>query len=160
MKAIEFKGSAFQYNNAQELAKEDQNLLLQAKAALAASHSPYSQFRVGAAVLLKNGTIVLGSNQENASYPAGVCAERVAMLAANAQFPGEPILKVAITVKHHSKVVATPVGPCGICRQTFLEVESRQNHPIDIILQGEVGAVLIVPGISNLMPLSFTKSDL
>lgn len=160
MKQIDFKGLAYQYAKAEDLSEADRSILKLAKKALKGSHSPYSNYKVGAAVLLENGQIVQGANQENASYPAGVCAERVALLAANAQFPGIAILKVAITVKHPTKVVDQVVGPCGVCRQTILEVESRQNNPIDIILQGEVGEVLVIPGIKNILPLYFDSENL
>jgi cytidine deaminase len=115
---------------------------------------------VGAAVLLEDGTVVKGSNQENASYPLGLCAERVAIFHANSVYPDLKIVAVAITAKAQNFVTKTPITPCGACRQVMAEVENRQNNPIRIIMSGQEGVTQIVNGIENLLPLSFKEEQL
>ena len=143
-----------------ELPEEYEKLLKSAHVATSRAYAPYSKFKVGAAVLLEDGCVVLGANQENASYPVGVCAERVAITSASTQYPRVNVRAVAITVKGKDVVVDTPVSPCGICRQTILEYELSQNKDIELILQGETGDVYWVPSAKTLLPLYFSGVDL
>ena len=124
------------------------------------AYAPYSHFKVGAAVLLKNGHIVSGNNQENAVFPSGLCAERVALYYAAAQFPEIPIEKIAITAIGDEKEVEQPVPPCGNCRQALLEYEIKFGEPIEVIMAGEKGAVFIAKSVEDLLPLSFNSEFL
>jgi cytidine deaminase len=148
------------YANAAELSAEDAALLNQAKAALSDAYAPYSNFRVAATLLLANGKTVTGTNQENAAFPAGTCAEGTALGAASALYPNVAIKKIAITVKSGTHVVKSPTAPCGICRQRILEYENRFNQPIEIILAGEEGEVFSVQSVKDILPLNFSKADL
>lgn len=139
----------------------DQLLLVgEAKKALENAHAPYSQFKVGAAVLLTSGKIIWGSNQENMAYPSGLCAERVAFFTVGAQHPEDKIVAVAITVKSNLFSVEHPLAPCGACRQAMLEFELKQETPISLILQGEKGNVAIVDSVKSLLPLYFIEERL
>ena len=135
-------------------------LLGEAKKALENAHAPYSQFNVGAAVLLDSGKIVWGSNQENMAYPSGLCAERVAFFTVGAQHPNEKILAVAITVKAHLFHVEHPLAPCGACRQAMLEFELKQDQAIQLVLQGETGAIAVIESVKSLLPLYFIEERL
>ncbi len=148
------------YNSIQELPNSLQKLLEEAKVALTRAYAPYSNFSVGAALLLENGEIITGNNQENAAYPLGLCAERVAIFAAGSQYPDIPIQKLAITVKSANQVLSTPIAPCGGCRQVIAESEYRFDTPIQIILQGETGRVFVFESIQTLLPFSFDGSFL
>ena len=143
-----------------ELPQELAELLVQAKIAIATAYAPYSNFRVGAAALLENGTIVTGSNQENASFPAGICAERVTLSAASSMHPNVPILAIAVSTKANHGILPEPVAPCGICRQTLLEYEQRFHRNIEIILQGEAGKILWIPSVKELLPLYFSGDSM
>jgi len=143
-----------------ELPTDIQQLKRQAEIARDNAYAPYSHFRVGAAVLLDNGIIVTGSNQENAAYPSGMCAERVAVWAAGAQYPERKILKIYITARSEHKTVNRPVPPCGACRQSILEYEVKQNEPIEIWFAGEKGPVWKTNSVKNILPLIFDGSDL
>jgi cytidine deaminase len=142
-----------------ELSKEDRELVVAARHATAGSYAPYSEFRVGAAVRLKNNMIVTGANQENAAFPSGLCAERTALFAANAQYPNQPVVALAIAARRNRKYVARPIPPCGACRQVISGVEERFGQPIRILLYGNDG-VVISEGISPLLPLRFVDDDL
>ena len=142
-----------------ELSKEDRELVVAAKRATAGSFSPYSKFRVGAAVRLKNNTIVTGANQENAAFPSGLCAERTALFAANAQNPNQPVVALAIAARKDRKYMSRPIPPCGACRQVISGVEERFGQPIRILLYGTEG-ILISEGIGPLLPLRFVDDDL
>jgi cytidine deaminase len=124
------------------------------------AYAPYSKFRVGAAILLDNGKVVLGSNQENAAYPSGLCAERVAIFQAGAIYPDAKIIKLAITAASDSNPTLSPIPPCGACRQSIAEYEFKQNTPIEIYFMGESGEVYKSNSIENLLPLSFDKTSL
>jgi len=124
------------------------------------AYAPYSRFKVGAAILLKNGHIISGNNQENAVYPSGMCAERVALYYAVAQFPETPIEKIAITAIGNEKEICRPVPPCGNCRQALLEYEIKFSEPIEVIMAGEKGEIYIVKSVGELLPLSFNDSFL
>ncbi|MEM1339745.1 MAG: cytidine deaminase [Bacteroidota bacterium] len=148
------------FEKIQEMSQEDQKLLQRADKALESSYSPYSNFKVGAAVLLENGTVVLGSNQENASYPAGLCAERVAVFSAGAQFPNVQIQAIAISAASTHNFVSQPAGPCGSCRQAILEYEVKQKSPIAILMKGQSGPIYKCGSIAALLPLSFDHTFL
>jgi len=124
------------------------------------AYAPYSHFKVGAAILLKNGQIIAGNNQENAVFPSGMCAERVTLYYAASQFPDTPIEKIAITAIGGEKAVNEPVPPCGSCRQALLEYEIKFGEPIEVIMAGEKGDVYIVNSVSDLLPLSFSNTFL
>ena len=124
------------------------------------AYAPYSHFRVGAAILLDNGKIVLGSNQENAAYPSGLCAERVAIYQAGAIYPDVRMLTIAITAASDSNPTLSPIPPCGSCRQSIAEYEFKQDTPIEIYFMGESGEVYKSNSINNLLPLSFNKTSL
>jgi len=130
-----------------------------AKAAAANAYSPYSKFNVGAAVLLANGEIITGNNQENAAYPSGLCAERVAVFFANAKYPNVPIKTIAVTARQTSGFLETPVPPCGACRQVLLETENRFDSPIKIILAAKE-KISILESAKSLLPMSFEKKML
>ncbi len=148
------------YLSEEELPEEDRKLLSQARAAVQNAHAPYSGFRVGAALLLENSIIVTGSNQENASFPAGICAERVVLSAASSRYPGKTISTIAVSFKSKSGKDDHPISPCGICRQSLLEYENRQEFPIRILMAGQGGAVYAVSSVSRLLPLNFSAKDL
>ena len=148
------------YPSIAELPTEDLHLMKAAQKAILNAYAPYSNFQVGAALLLENGTIVTGNNQENAAYPSGMCAERVAIWNASSQFPGIAIKKIAITVKSKLKQVSKPVSPCGACRQTLLEYEVNQKTPIEVFFTGEVGVVIKAHSLSDLLPFAFDQSFL
>ncbi|HQK39631.1 MAG TPA: cytidine deaminase, partial [Flavobacterium alvei] len=136
------------------------NLMKQAIEVRKNAYAPYSKFRVGAALLLDNGQIVLGSNQENAAYPSGLCAERVAVFQAGAVYPDAKILKMAITAASDTNQTTDPIPPCGSCRQSIAEYEIKQNTPIEIYFMGEIGVIYKSDSLKNLLPLLFDKSFL
>ena len=138
-----------------ELSADEQQLVTAAIAATTNSYAPYSGFNVGAAVRLADGTIVLGCNQENASYPVTVCAERSALHAAGALYPNTPVTMLAIAARtSNGELQAEPISPCGICRQAIIETETRYRQSIRLLLYG-TRCIYAVDGISTLMPLSF-----
>ena len=136
------------------------NLLQLAAKSIASSYAPYSNFNVGAAVLLENGSVVCGSNQENAAYPLGLCAERVALFAASSQFPGVKVNAIAITAHTNAFVIENPISPCGACRQVMTEYENLHNQDITVIVSGEVGAVQVFENAASLLPFSFNQKNL
>jgi len=148
------------YPSLHELADLDQQILQLAKEQLQYSHSPYSNFKVGTGLLLENGKLVGGSNQENASYPLCLCAERVALAAAAATHPNVPVIALAVTVKHPDKMIDKPAMPCGACRQVICEVEQKQQRAIRILTQGEAGEIFIFPSGGAILPLAFDASYL
>lgn len=148
------------FDDIDELPQEGKELLLRAVAARKNAYAPYSQFQVGAALLLANGAVVIGNNQENACYPSGLCAERVAIYHAGATYPGEPIKTLAITATSEKYAVDRPAAPCGNCRQSISEYEVKQGTPIKILMMGETGKVLQCNSIADLLPLAFDDSFL
>lgn len=160
MKKIEFHAEYEVYEDENSLPLAAKALLFQAKAACKTAYAPYSNFKVGAAVKLANGEIVIGSNQENAAFPVTICGERNAVFAAAAQYPNVEIEAVAITAETLSKELRKPVPPCGSCRQVLYEYEFRQKQPIQLILQGDAGEVYIVEAVKDLLPLLFDASYL
>ena len=143
----------------EELSNSDAYLVAKAREVANNAWAPYSNFFVGAAAELKNGKIVTGNNQENAAYPSGLCAERVALFAANANYPNSPVVTLAITAMNKNGLVKDPVRPCGSCRQAILESEIRFEQPVRLILDG-AKCIYIIEGIKNLLPLSFGKEQL
>ena len=142
-------------DNLEELPPQDAALLRMAHEAAHHAYAPYSKFQVGAAVRLANGEMVTGSNIENAAYPSGLCAERVALFAAMARWPGVPIEALAVTAHSASKTIGQPVPPCGACRQVMAEAEQVSGIPLRVMCQGEVGKVFVFDGIASLMPFVF-----
>ena len=143
------------YEGKDELPAEDAVLLRKAHEAAKNAHAPYSQFFVGAAVRLANGEIVQGNNIENAAYPSGLCAERVALFGAMARYPGVPIEALAITAHSPSQLIDEPVAPCGACRQVMVEAEQVSKRPLRVLCQGETGPVMAFDGIESLVPFVF-----
>lgn len=140
-----------------ELSDTDRSLVCQAIEATDASYAKYSQFRVGACLMLSNGVTIKGCNQENAAFPAGICAERSAIFAAGAQYPDQAVTTLAIAARDtQGELTQEPVSPCGTCRQVMIETETRFGQPIRILLYGQ-RRVYVVEGIRHLMPLSFTE---
>ena len=158
MKKQQFISDYTVYEDERELALDaaaDAELLLQAHEAVNNSYAPYSKFHVGAAVRLANGVVIKGCNIENAAYPSGLCAERTALFAAQAQYPGVPVEALAITALSEVTEVTEPVAPCGACRQVMVETEQRSGRPMRIISQGRTGKVFVFDGIETLMPFIF-----
>jgi cytidine deaminase len=144
----------------EELTEQDRHLIDAAKLATERSYAPYSQFHVGAAALLADGTIVTGSNQENAAYPSGMCAERTTLFHAGASYPDSPVVALAIAAYTEGEFTKKPIAPCGACRQVMLEVENRHHQPIRTLLYGTEGIYLIEGGTRELLPLTFDASFL
>jgi len=159
MKTTEIRIIVYEYQSIHELSDNDQNLLQEARRITASAYAPYSGFNVGAAVLLENGKVITGNNQENSAYPSGLCAERVALFYANANYPEASVKAIAISAAKSGILVNEPVKPCGSCRQALAEAEVRFNTPIRIILDGQ-DAILVLQGVESLLPLSFSKKDL
>ncbi|HEU4790269.1 MAG TPA: cytidine deaminase [Flavobacterium sp.] len=155
MKEIIITSKINVFETIQELPLVEQNLMLKAIEVRKAAYAPYSKFRVGAAILLDNGEIIVGSNQENAAYPSGLCAERVAIFYAGAIYPEANILKMAITAASDNNKTVTPVPPCGACRQSIAEYEIRQDSPIEIYYMGETGSIHQSTSLKNLLPFMF-----
>ena len=158
MKQIDLttKITVYSYDECTEVEK---SLIDAAKEATSNAYAPYSKFHVGAALLLENGKIITGNNQENAAYPSGLCAERTAVFYANAQYPDQKIEALAVAAFYNDKFTDDLISPCGSCRQVLLEVESRYNSPVKILLYKN-GEVYVADSMSSLMPLSFTKDAL
>jgi cytidine deaminase len=149
-----------EYRSTEELSEADRLLLEQAMNAAHTSYSPYSTFQVGSAVRLVNGTILHGSNQENAAYPSGMCAERIALFYAQAKFPDIAVESIAIYAKSNEFKMDIPVTPCGSCRQVMAEHENRHGRQIRIIMSGDNGLIQVVNGIESLLPLMFMLEKL
>lgn len=160
MKSKEIAIRYFEADSPSELDQADKYLLEKASRAAEKAYAPYSGFRVGAALRLINGTVVSGNNQENAAYPSGLCAERVALFSASSQYPDEVIESIAITVNTDKQTVTEPVPPCGACRQVLAEYEKKQGSKIRIIFSGETGKTILVDGIDSLLPISFNSNNL
>lgn len=143
------------YDSINELNKEDAYLLSEARKVTEFAYAPYSGFRVGAFARLCNGQTVSGTNQENASYPVGICAERTLLSTASSLYPGIGIETIAISYSNTKGKSDTPVSPCGICRQSFVEFQGRTNNPIRIILSGMEGKVQVIENAADLLPLAF-----
>ena len=148
------------FETMETLPNDIENLMSKAVEVRKKAYAPYSKFRVGTALLLDNGEIVLGSNQENAAYPSGLCAERVAVFQAGAIYPDAKIVKLAVTAASDNNETKSPIPPCGACRQSISEYEFKQDSPIEIYFMGESGEVYKSDSIKNLLPLTFDKNFL
>ncbi len=160
MEEIKRTSTLEKYTNESELQESDRQLLALAKQAIGSSYAPYSNFYVGCALQLNNGIVVKGSNQENIAYPSGLCAERVAVFSAGANYPNEPIKTMAITVKARDYVVKEPIMSCGACLQSMSEYEMKFKQPMRIILQGETGDIYIAEGLKTFLPFMFWMDEL
>jgi cytidine deaminase len=149
-----------EYGSDKELPAGDAVLLAKAREATVDAYAPYSHFRVGAAARLVNGVIITGTNQENASFPAGICAERTLLSVAGAQYPGVAIETLAISYHHELGTSDRPISPCGICRQSLQEFEQRTGAPMRVVLGGLEGKVLVLPESGLLLPLAFTSAEM
>lgn len=158
MKEIELR-SVIRVYGMDELEADDRVLVEAAMEATKGSYAPYSKFRVGAAARLANGVVFTGANQENAAYPSGLCAERTTLFAANAQYPDQPVLALAIAARKGHRFLASPISPCGACRQVISGVEDRFGQPVRILLYGTED-VYVVDGIDALLPLRFVDADM
>ena len=143
----------------EELTPEEKQLVEEARQATYRSYSPYSRFSVGASVLLANGVILSGNNQENAAYPSGLCAERTVLFYANSQHPNQPITMMAIAARSEKGFTEIPITPCGACRQVLAETEKRFEYPIRILLYGETETI-IIDGVKDLLPFLFDEDIL
>ena len=146
-----------EYQKSDTLPEGDNQLIIKARESAQNAYAPYSGFRVGAAVLLGNGAIITGNNQENAAYPSGLCAERVALFYAASQYPGVRVAAIAVSLYNPGS--SDIAKPCGACRQVIAEYEDLANNPIRIILDGNDRAI-ILNGIDQLLPFRFKKEDL
>ena len=159
---MEKKNFSFEYSSyatIDELPVAEKELVKNAVEAAKKAYAPYSSFNVGAAVLLDNDEIIGGNNQENAAYPSGLCAERVALFYANAKYPEAAVKAIAIVAMKEGKILPSVVTPCGSCRQVMLETETRFDHPIKIIMGSQLG-FWAVNNAKNLLPLSFSGDSL
>jgi len=146
------------FDSSEELSPNEKVLFSKAVTARENAYAPYSKFSVGASLLLENGLIIVGSNQENAAYPSGMCAERVAIWSASSQYPNLKIQKIFISAKSLTKKVDQPVSPCGACRQAISEYEVNQAENIEIYFTGETGKIIKSNSINDLLPLAFDNS--
>lgn len=160
MKKIKIESDFTVYSSISELPKEVKSLMKDAVEARKKAYAPYSKFKVGAAILLDNNKIVTGSNQENASYPSGLCAERTAIYYAGAKYPEAKINVIAITAASQTHTTSKPIPPCGACRQAISEYEIKQDSSIEIYFMGEKGEVVKSDSLANLLPFVFKKSSL
>ncbi len=148
------------YENIEALSSDDYKLMQAAHATSKDAYAPYSNFFVGAALLMENGEICVGNNQENAAYPSGICAERVAIFSASALHPNLPIQKIAVVAHSPQFVINRPITPCGSCRQVLAEYESKFKKDIVVLMMGETGKVYEVNSVKEMLPLMFTADDL
>ncbi len=160
MKKEEIKFEYKVYEDSIELSSEDGKLIQAARDVTTKAYAPYSNFFVGAVALLKNGATVSGTNQENAAYPVGICAERVLLGVAAMLHTDVPIETLAVSYLNNQGESNKPISPCGMCRQALCEYETRTGHPIRIILSGATGKVFVIETVSQLLPFSFGSKDL
>ncbi len=160
MKEIKLTTIFFEYQSLSELSVKDQELMQAAIDIRKKAYAPYSKFRVGAAILLEDGTVVVGSNQENAAFPSGLCAERTAIFYAGATHPHVAIVSIAISASSDVKTTTTPIPPCGACRQAILEYEDKQAQPIRMLFMGAEGPIIESPSLINILPFHFDKNSL
>lgn len=160
MQETKFEFAYKVYDGIEELPEDQQWLLNEAREVTEQAYAPYSHFQVGAVARLANGEIVAGSNQENASFPVGLCAERVLLASISSLFPKVPIETVAISYRSEHHKSDHPISPCGICRQSLQEFEGRVGHTVQLILGGMTGKVFVIDSASQLLPLAFTSDEL
>jgi cytidine deaminase len=159
MKKTEIKSTFYEYKDLSELSEQHQQLIQEAQNAASKAYAPYSEFFVGAAVLLENGEIIHASNQENSAYPSGLCAERTAVFYANSKYPDSAVRILAITAMKGGKILKSPIPPCGSCLQVLLESERRHQTPIQVILYGSE-KILVADNIEQFLPFGFTPLNL
>lgn len=147
-----------EYTDITELPEKDQKLVFASREASLSAYAPYSNFQVGAALELANGSVIKGNNQENSDFTDGLCAERVAMFFANANFPDLSVKALAVSARNKGVLIEGPALPCGSCRQVFIETEHRFKQPIRIILDG-VEKILVFEGAANLLPFAFILGE-
>jgi len=160
MKEVKIESTLYVYDSLNEVPEDVVSLMEKAVQAREKAYAPYSKFHVGTAILLDNNEIITGSNQENASYPSGLCAERTAIYYAGAKYPNAKIIKMAITAGSKLKPTIAPIPPCGACRQAIAEYEVKQDSSIEIYFMGETGKVAKSNSLANLLPLGFDKTSL
>lgn len=160
MKEGKFEFNYKVYDSIEELPEDQQVLLKKAREVTAQAYAPYSNFQVGAIAKLDNGETVTGSNQENASFPVGLCAERVLLASISSLFPRVAIDTIAVSYKGEGITSDHPISPCGMCRQALQETEFRVGHPIKLVLGGLEGPVYVIDSVSKLLPLAFTSEEL
>ena len=160
MEDIKIVCTVVSYDSEYDLPDDDRELLLEAHKTSKNAYAPYSGFRVGAALRMADGTILKGNNQENVAYPSGLCAERVALFYASANFPDLPIQTIAITATTAKFEINEPIAPCGSCRQVMAEIEKNQEQNMRVILKGEKGKVYIIESAKHLLPLMFKADEL
>ena len=148
------------YDKIEDLHPDDAFLLKKAQDTTCNAYAPYSEFHVGAAARMADGNLITGTNQENASYPIGICAERVLLSAASSVYPGIAIDTIAISYDNLHGESDHPIAPCGVCRQSLHEYEDRMNHPIRLILGGKTGKIFIIEQAGQLLPLAFSRDEL
>ncbi len=148
------------HDSLDSLPEKERAVLLLAKKSLENSYSPYSNFKVGAAVLLRNGEMLGGSNYENASYPLCICAEQTVLTTAANLYPGVAPVIIAVAIKNAHQVINRPGLPCGACRQVICETEVKNDQPMKVVLQGETGPIFVFEAGLDLLPLAFDKSFL
>ena len=160
MKENKYEFNYIVYDSVDELPEDQQWLLKEAREVTQHAYAPYSNFQVGAVAKMANGEIITGSNQENASFPVGLCAERVLLASISSLFPRIPVETMAISYKSDTQKSDHPISPCGMCRQALQEYETRLSHPIQLILGGMEGPVYVIDSASKLLPLAFTSEEL
>lgn len=159
MRKKELQIFVYECDTVLELSESDQELIFAAREASNNAYAPYSKFMVGAALMLENEKLIKGNNQENADFTDGLCAERVALFYANANYPDSKVEAMAITAKNLKGLVKEPAQPCGSCRQALVEAETRFNHPIRLILDG-AKKIMIVENAESLLPFAFKPDAL
>jgi cytidine deaminase len=160
MKNFSIKITFSEYQNLEELSASEKEMMLLAIAARKKAYAPYSKFTVGCAIVLDNGEVIEGSNQENAAYPSGLCAERVAIFYAGAKYPNAKVLQLFITASPENIDLEQPIPPCGACRQSIAEYESKQDAPIEIYFMGGKGKIYKSDSLNNILPFMFDKNYL
>jgi cytidine deaminase len=160
MKELKITSEFQSFDTGDELSPQDRELLSESRKAAKKAYSPYSLFKVGAALRLTSGKIIHGNNQENVAYPSGLCAERVALFFASAEYPDEKVEAIAVTAEPENFELTEPVTPCGACRQVMAESEKKQESKIRVIMDGPDGKVWITESVKNLLPLMFKADEL
>ncbi len=160
MKEIQIETKLSVFESFEELSNSEKEFMNQAIEIRKKAYAPYSKFQVGAAIVLDNGVVLQGSNQENAAYPSGLCAERVVIFYAGANYPNNKITKLFISATPSDRDSENPIPPCGSCRQSIAEYEIKQDLPIEIYFMGAKGAVYKSNSLKNLLPFMFDKSNL
>ncbi len=160
MKEIKIETKLSVFDTFEELSKSEKEYMNQAIDSRKKAYAPYSKFQVGAAIVLDNGVVLQGSNQENAAYPSGLCAERVVIFYAGANYPNNKIVKLFISATPSDRDSENPIPPCGACRQSIAEYEIKQDLSIEIYFMGAKGAIHKSDSLKNLLPFMFDKSNL